>query len=81
MAVTETALGLKVPDGNDPVRNGDNHIADNARKTQELIQSDRESLDAIRKRVETVESAAFVGGGLLMEDPADPGFFLVGGAA
>ena len=37
MAVEITPLGFKKPDGNEPVRNGDDHIADNAQRAQELI--------------------------------------------
>lgn len=37
MAVETTPLGFQVPDGNDPIRNGDNVIAANAERSQELI--------------------------------------------
>ena len=37
MAVTTTPLGFKKPDGNELVRGGDNVIADNAQKAQDLI--------------------------------------------
>lgn len=72
MAITTTPLGFKKPDGNESLRNGDNVIAANAQKAEDTIA-------AVRARLANVESAAFVGGGLLMEDPADPGFFIVGG--
>lgn len=36
MAVVNTPLGFQVPDGNDPIRNGDNVIATNAQLSQEL---------------------------------------------
>ena len=38
MAVTTTPLGFKKPDGNEPVRGGDNHIADNAQRVDDLLQ-------------------------------------------
>ena len=141
MAIVTTPLGLQKPDGGEAVRNGDNVIAANAQKVEDLIQADRgrlgnieataathgnritaaetattaqasqiaahstrlsatesaatsalaqasaltprvaavESTNAAQNiRLASVESAAFVGGGLLMEDPTDPGFFLVG---
>jgi len=38
MAVTTTPLGFLLPDGNEPARNGDNHIAANGRKADDLLQ-------------------------------------------
>jgi hypothetical protein len=38
VAVETTPLGFKKPDGNDPVRNGDNHIATNADLSETLLQ-------------------------------------------
>ncbi|MEO5317579.1 hypothetical protein PV761_03160 [Arthrobacter sp. CC3] len=38
MAVETTALGFKKPDGNELVKGGDNIIAHNAQKSQELIE-------------------------------------------
>jgi hypothetical protein len=37
MGVTVTPLGFRKPDGNEPVRNGDNDIAANAQAAQDLI--------------------------------------------
>lgn len=37
MAVEETPLGFKKPDGNELVKGGDNVIAHNAQKSQDLI--------------------------------------------
>lgn len=50
MAVETTPLGFKAPDGNELVRNGDNAVADNARKAQELIAADRGRLSAIEAK-------------------------------
>lgn len=38
MAITTTPLGFKKPDGNEPVKGGDNVIADNAQLSQDLIE-------------------------------------------
>lgn len=73
MAIEVTPLGFKKPDGRELVRGGDNAIADNAQTAQNLIAS-------LRSRVTNVESAAFAAGGTLIEDPNDPGFYLVGAA-
>lgn len=51
MAVEETPLGYKVPDGNDPARNGDNLIAHNAKRSQALLQEQR-------ARISNLEAAA-----------------------
>lgn len=37
MAVEETPLGFLKPDGNEPVRQGDNVIAHNAQRANDLI--------------------------------------------
>jgi len=37
VAIEETPLGLLAPDGNERVKDGENVIAHNARKTQDLI--------------------------------------------
>lgn len=49
MAVSETPLGFKVPDGNDPIRNGDNHIAANALRAQELLDAHQAKLAALER--------------------------------
>ena len=46
MAIQETPLGLLAPDGNERVRDGDNVIALNAWKTQDLIAALQERLPA-----------------------------------
>ena len=73
MAVEITPLGFKKPDGNDPIRDGNDHISTNAQKAQELLAD-------TRGRLKAVESAAFSAGALqILEDPADPGYYLIGG--
>ena len=56
MAVTTTPLGFKKPDGNELVRGGDNVIADNADKAEEVIA-------AIRGRLNVAEIKLAAGGG------------------
>lgn len=76
VAVEITPLGFKKPDGGELVRGGDNVIADNAQKAQDLLGN-------ALPRLAAVELAAFAAGDLIMiEDPADPGFFILadGGA-
>lgn len=71
MAIEITPLGFKKPDGNEPLRGGDNIIADNAQKAQDL-------LGPALPKIALLESAAFSAGALiLMEDPADPGFYIL----
>jgi len=64
MAVTTTPLGFKKPDGNDPVRNGDNVIADNAQTAEQLHANER-------ARIVQLEAAAgFAGTGIDLSDAA-----------
>jgi len=71
MAVTITPLGFRVPDGNELVRSGDNDIAANGLKAQELLGN-------ALPRLAVVESAAFAAGTIpLIEDPEDPGFYIL----
>ena len=58
MGYVTTPLGFKKPDGNDPVRNGDNHIADNAQKAEDLLQSQKAQLDDLDQRT-TAQFAAW----------------------
>lgn len=50
MAITTTPLGFQKPDGNDPVRNGDNVIAANGAKAEELHQDARGRLTLIEAK-------------------------------
>jgi hypothetical protein len=64
MAIEITPLGFKKPDGNEPARNGDNVIADNAQTAQELHA-------AARARLAHLEHAAgFPGDPLALSDDA-----------
>lgn len=80
MAVTITPLGFKKPDGAELVRGGDNHISDNAQKAEDLIAAAQATAANHGARITNIETAASPGGGLLVGDPNDPGFFLIGGA-
>lgn len=71
MAVVITPLGFKKPDLHERVKDGDNIIADNAQKAQDLLGN-------ALPRLEALEAVAFAAGAvLLIEDPADPGFFIL----
>ena len=56
MAITTTPLGFKKPDGNELVRGGDNAIADNAQKANDL-------LDGVLTRLGAAEASIRAGGG------------------
>ena len=47
MAIETTDLGFQKPDGNEPVRGGDNVIAANAQKAEELHRNSRDRLAAV----------------------------------
>jgi hypothetical protein len=85
VAIDVTPLDFWAPDGNERVKDGENAIAHNALKAQELIAADRADIAAQTAtlaghdvRISSVESAVGVGGGLLMEEPTDPGLYIVG---
>ena len=60
MAITTTPLGFKKPDGNELVRGGDNSIADNAQKAQDLIAAAQSATATLTGRVANAEQT--VGG-------------------
>ena len=62
MAITTTALGFKKPDGNELLRGGDNVIADNAQKAQDLIAAGQATASALGGRVTTAEQTVFAHG-------------------
>lgn len=47
MGMTTTPLGFKKPDGNELVRGGDNAIADNAQKAEDLLQNVQAQLASV----------------------------------
>lgn len=50
MPVETTPLGFKKPDGSDPVRNGENHIATNAQRSQDLLAEARAQINELMDR-------------------------------
>jgi len=89
MAIETTPLGFQKPDGNELLRNGDNVIAANAQKAEELL------AQAIGRIGQAEANAGGVTHGLtedltrpgtyfiasdspIQPDPANPGFYLIG---
>jgi len=89
MAVEITPLGFKKPDGKEAVRNGDNVIADNAQKAEDVLAY------ALGRIGQAEANAGGVTHGLtedltrpgtyfiasdspIQPDPANPGFYLIG---
>lgn len=74
MAVEETPLGYKKPDGNELFKQGDNVIAHNAQKNQEHIAG-------LQGRIGVAEAmiAAGAGGPGLSADPDNPGLYYFAG--
>lgn len=77
MAVTTTPLGFKKPDGNELVRGGDNVIADNAQKAQELFAS---TLGRLGQAEANIQGGLGSGPGL-SEDPLNPGTYFIADAS
>ncbi|WP_422758303.1 hypothetical protein [Paenarthrobacter sp. C1] len=74
MAVDTTSLDFKVPDGNDPVRNGDNIIGHNAQRAQDLHEHTLTRLGMAEAMIN-----AGAGGVGLSEDPLHPGLYYFAG--
>jgi hypothetical protein len=74
MAVALTSLGFKKPDGNELFKQGDNVIADNAQKSDDLIAP-------ALTRLGLAEAAlnAGAGGPGLSEDPLNAGLYYFAG--
>lgn len=81
MAIETTPLGLQKPDGNELVRGGDNVIAFNAQKTQELFAASQTQGNALAARVGVAEAMinAGAGGPGLSADPDHPGLYYFAG--
>lgn len=80
MAYEETGLGFRKPDGEDPAKNGDNHIAHNAQRAQELIAAGQAAAAALSARLGVAEaniSAGMGGGPGISEDPLNPGTYFI----
>lgn len=70
MAIVTTPLGFQKPDGGELVRNMDELIATNAQLSQDFIDTARNDLAFLRA------NGGPAGGSGLVEDPANPGFYL-----
>jgi hypothetical protein len=81
MAIETTRSGLQKPDGNELVRGGDNVIAFNAQKTQELIDAAQDQGNSLAGRLGVAEAKinAGAGGPGLSEDPDHPGLYYFAG--
>lgn len=87
MAVALTSLGFKKPDGTELFRQGDNVIADNAQKAEDLIQARiaaqlaaAAALAATNARLGVAEANIQAGNGNgpgLSEDPLNPGTYFM----
>ena len=74
MAVETTPLGFQIPNGDEPIRGGDNVIANNGQKAQDI-------LAVALARIGVAEAAldAGAGGVGLSEDPVFPGLYYFAG--
>lgn len=72
MAIEITPLGFKKPDGNELVKQGDNIIADNAQRDQELHQNTRTRLGVTEARIAGIGT-----GPGLSPDPDNPGLYFL----
>ena len=76
MAIETTHHGYQKPDGNEPFRNGDNVIANNAQKAEDDI-------SRVEGRIGLAEAAinAGAGGPGLSADPVNAGLYYFAGTA
>jgi hypothetical protein len=83
MAIETTPLGFQKPDGNEPVRGGDNLIAANAQKAQDVITEVKADALTLAGRLGVTEAKinAGAGGPGLSEDPDHPGLYYFAGPA
>lgn len=80
MAYEETGLGFRKPDGYDSAKQGDNHIAHNAQRAQELIAAGQAAAAALAARLGQAEANINAGNGNgpgLTEDPLNPGTYFI----
>lgn len=80
MGVVITTHGLRKPDGKELVLHGDNDIAHNAQKTDDLITATLAVQSNLAARLGRAEANIQAGNGNgpgLVEDPLNPGFYFV----
>jgi hypothetical protein len=73
VAVTTTPLGFKKPDGYELVKTGDNVIADNAQKADDVLTDTRTRLGQVEAEIASGET----GPGGLVPDPDNPGLYFL----
>lgn len=84
MAVEETPLGYKKPDGmSELVKNGAEVIADNAQKNQDHIAGLQDNIAGLRNSIGVTQAMinAGAGGPGVSEDPDHPGLYYFAGPA
>lgn len=81
MAIDTTPLGFQKPDGNELARNGDNVIAANAQKAQDLLAAAQVADAVLSGRLGVAEAAinAGAGGPGLSADPDHAGLYFFAG--
>ena len=81
MAITPTPLGFLKPDGNERAKDGENVIAANAQKAQDLIAAGQAADAQLAARVGIAEAKidAGAGGVGLSADPDRPGLYYFAG--
>jgi len=81
MAITTTPRGFLKPDGNERVKDGENVIAANAQKAEDLIAAREAAEIALSGRVGVAEAKidAGAGGVGLSADPDRPGLYYFAG--
>ena len=81
MAITTTPRGFLKPDGNERFKDGDNVIAANAQKAEDLIAAGQAKDDELAARVGIAEAKidAGAGGVGLSADPDHPGLYYFAG--
>ena len=74
MAIEETSLGFRKPDGNERIKDGDNVIAHNAQRAHELIAANQAEIGIAKAKID-----AGAGGVGLSADPDRPGLYYFAG--
>lgn len=74
MAVDETSLGFRKPDGNELFKNGDDVISHNAQRAQDLIAANQAAIGLAEAKIN-----AGAGGPGLSADPDRPGLYYFAG--
>jgi hypothetical protein len=83
VAIETTPHGYQKPDGNEPIRGGDNIIAANAQKADDHYTEVKADALTLAGRIGVTEAKinAGAGGPGLYEDPDNPGLYYFAGPA